>query len=490
LFISLFYDILKKTKGVFMKNYVFMAILSLFLISCGGGSGGDSGGGSNTPTTPTTPDYGLESQVGDIDGVFLDEKVAGLTYTSTSHSGTTDGSGNFTCAAGEDVTFSVNSLVLGTVPCLPVITPIELVTKGKYKWDGVTQSGDKFSELSDAENKKLKRLLMLMQTVDTNGDPSDGISVDANLATALSGMSMTQSQLDSLLTEDSDADFTTALTSLVSAMGGSTAVASSASAISHFQTTLNSQTACTTGDITGSATVSGVTPDCVALSCGGGYTLTDGSCVAKTACNTSHVSNSSSVTGYVEDGCTATACNAGYGLTSGSCVAMTACTTADVANSTAVTGYRDNSTCSATSCDTGYAVSSGSCVVSTASQVVGDAVDFYNSNLATTDFITDIMGGASCSGASTYSTMKTLYADRASNSFLTSGAYLQDRTCLDRMVKDVMLAGTDSSPWGLNRDADVLSVSGASDLTSSFFNVDGTLGNEEIVLLELLFADQ
>lgn len=473
-----------------MKNYVFMLITLFIFVSCGGSSGGSSDGTS--PVSPTSPDFGLEAQVGDITGVLLDDKVTGIDYASTSHTGTTDGTGNFTCAAGETVTFSVNSLTIGSVPCLPVITPIELVSEGEHKWDEVSFSGDDVTELSASQNTKLKRLLMLMQTIDTNGDPSDGISVDSNLGTTLSGLSFSQSDMDDLLTNDSDAEFTASMNALVTGMGGSTAVANSSSAVSHFQTTLTSQTSCTTGDITGSTSVSGVTPDCVAISCSGSYSLSNGTCVAKTSCTTGDVSNSSTVTGYVEDGCSATACNSGYGLSSGMCVAMAACTTSDVSNSTAVSGYRDDSSCVATACDTGYAVSGGACVVSTASQVVSDAVDHYDANYATTGFIVDMMAneiGCTTSGSSSYATLKTLYNDNASNSFLTSGAYLQDRTCLDKLVERVNFFATHNS-LGLDRDADVVTASGATDLSTSFFDVNGHLTDAERAILELLFADQ
>lgn len=473
-----------------MKKSIVLLVLSLFILAgCGGSGSGDSGGG-DVDTPITTPDYGLEEQVGDITGVLLDEKVTGVEYSSSSYSGTTDASGNFTCAAGEEVTFSVNSLVVGKSPCLAVITPIELVTEGKYKWDEVSFSGEDVSELSSSENKKLKRLLMLMQTVDTNGDPSDGISVDSNTATALNSLSVTQESLNSLLNNDSDTDFSNSLAALVSAMGGSTVVANSSSAVSHFQTTLSSQTSCTVSDITGSGSVSGVTPNCVALTCSTGYSLSDGTCLAKTSCTTSDVSNSSAVSGYVEDGCSATACNSGYGLNSATCVAMTACTTGDVANSTAVTGYVDNSTCTATSCDSGYVVSSGSCVVSTASQVVSDAVDYYNTNHATVDFITDRMAQSYCSGASSFSTMESLYADRDTNNFLSSGAYSAEITCLDNLVNGVVTFSKSASPVGIDREDDVLEVTGAPNTTSSYFNVDDSLSTEELVILELLFADQ
>lgn len=464
-----------------MKNYVFMLLMSLLLISCGGGSGGSGGGGGLVDTdTPVVVNNGLDSSVGNISGVLLDEKVEGVDYSSTSFSGTTNGTGNFSCKAGETVTFSVNGLVIGKTPCLPVITPIELVTEGKVKWNEVNFTGDTADELTASQNSKLKRMLALVQTLDSDGDPSNGITVDSNVSSALTSLNANQATMDNLLSESSDEDFASTMTSLVTLMGGSTAVSSLSSGMSHFKTTLSSQTACTTSDVTGSASVQGVTPDCVALSCGGGYTLSNGTCVAKTACTTSDVSNSSSVSGYVEDGCQATACTTGFGLSNGSCVAMAACTTADVSNSTVVTGYRDNSTCQATACDTGYAVSSGTCAVSTASTVVDDAISFYNNYASGNDFVTDTMAHSDCSGED-YNTLKSYYLDDN-----TSGLGVSGRTCLDRLAREARIYATDS-PFGLGRGSDILEVSGANDQSSSYFNVDGVLTSYEKALLDLMF---
>ena len=467
-----------------MKNLLSLMIMSLMIVSCGGSGGGSvsGGGGGGDVTTPVN--YGLDSSVGTVNGVLLDDFVAGIYYTSTSNSGTTNASGELTCSAGEDVTFKVGTLVLGTVPCLPVITPIEIVTKGKHKWNAINHTGDDVDELSASENLKLKRLLMILQTVDTDGDPSNGVSVDANTVTALSSLSVDQTKLDSLLTKDSDSDFSDAMTSLATAMGGSTvAVTSATTAVNHFKTTLSSTTACTTADITGSSTVTGSTAKCTATACGTGYSLSNGSCVAKTACTTGDVSNSTAVTGYTEDNnCKATSCSAGYGLSSGACYAMTACTTGDVSNSTAVTGYVDNSTCQATACSSGYKVENGSCVVSTASQVVGDAIEFYNASGASTNgfFLDHIANTGECGVGNDTATLKANYRNYQASTYTLSS---EEISCFDYMANEIKSFVVSN----LNRSDDLIEVTGATDTSASFFSNNDSLSTEEHVIVDLMF---
>ena len=167
---------------------------------------------------------------------------------------------------------------------------------------------------------------------------------------------------------------------------------------------------------------------------------------------------------------------------------MSSCQVTDIANATVVSGYIDNNSCAATSCESGYKVENGLCVVSSASEVVSDAVDHYNANYATVDFVTDRMSQNYCTLASSYSTMKTLYADRATNNFLTSSAYYDDRECLDNMLNLIKDFAASQASYSLDREEDFLEVTGAADISSTYFSVDASFTDEEIALLELLFA--
>lgn len=465
---------------MFFQKSVIMVLFSLFLVSCGGSGGG---GTTTTNTPPPTQNFGVDGSVGNMSGVLLDDFIAGVAYESTSFSGTTDASGDFDCKSGETVTFKVGTLVLGNTPCLPVVTPIDLLTNGEHKWNSVSFTGNSVDELTSAQNKKLQRMLMILQTLDTDGDLSNGISVHANTNASLTALNVTQSVFDSLMSSNSDSEFSDAMDSLVATLGGgAVAVTDVSNAMTHFKNTLSSTTECTTGDKAGSTSVMGSTTKCVATACSGSYTLQNGSCIAKTACTTGDVSNSSSVTGFVEDGCSATACSVGYGLSGGMCVAMTACTTADVANSATVSGFVDNNSCQATSCSVGYSVQGGACAVSTASQVVADAIESYETTNSV-DFVSEFMAFPECTSVTSFESMRTLYDDRAINSFFTAPAYADEHSCLDRMT----LALVVEARVILSREADVLELTSAPDTSASHFTSNGTINQWEEVVVGKIF---
>ena len=60
-------------------------------------------------------------------GVFVDSPVQGLTYQTGSQRGMTNASGTFSYLAGETITFSVGSIVLGSALAKPFMTPLDLV---------------------------------------------------------------------------------------------------------------------------------------------------------------------------------------------------------------------------------------------------------------------------------------------------------------------------------------------------------------------------
>jgi hypothetical protein len=137
------------------------------------------GGGSTAPGATT--------------GVFLDAAVENLDYAAgTAAKKATNAKGEFTCNSGETVTFSVGGVVLGSAPCGAVITPLTLAGGTDIKAD-----------------KVVNRLLTL-QSLDEDGDPSNGIKLTAEVKTALASSTM-----DFSLTAS---DFNTALTTALSTL--------------------------------------------------------------------------------------------------------------------------------------------------------------------------------------------------------------------------------------------------------------------------------
>jgi hypothetical protein len=93
--------------------------------------------------------------------VFLDAEVEGLSYTTDSGiSGTTDENGTYSFLPGENVSFSVGGVSLGTVAGAPICTPFDFA----------------------AASTNIARFI---QSLDADGDPSNGIDlVAANIALA------------------------------------------------------------------------------------------------------------------------------------------------------------------------------------------------------------------------------------------------------------------------------------------------------------------
>ncbi|SGZ78320.1 Multicopper oxidase [Bathymodiolus thermophilus thioautotrophic gill symbiont] len=137
---------------MFFRN-LLLALLSSTIISCGG-SGGD-GNSSNSLT-----------------GYFHDSAVSGLNYsTSSGKQGITDSLGSFEHLAGDDITFSLGSLELGTAKTntiggREIITPRMLAENTKV-----------------VDKQKLETLILqTLQSLNANNSANEGISITNNLA--------------------------------------------------------------------------------------------------------------------------------------------------------------------------------------------------------------------------------------------------------------------------------------------------------------------
>ncbi len=149
----------------------------------GGGTGGDGGtGGENPPAEISS-------------GVFVDAPVAGLSYsTSSDLSGVTDPEGRYQFRPGDTVTFSVGNLVLGTVPAQGIVTPVTVA------------SALAANSSTDAETIALN-VAVLLQSLDANGNPDDGITLSTDIREAIAANSIDLTA--------SEASFTSVLSTLV-----------------------------------------------------------------------------------------------------------------------------------------------------------------------------------------------------------------------------------------------------------------------------------
>ncbi|MBT9527269.1 MAG: hypothetical protein IV105_18590, partial [Rhizobacter sp.] len=107
------------------------------------------GSGDDEPTPAT------------MSGTFVDSPVAGLNVVgSTTAAGTTDASGRFSYKAGETLTFSIGSLALGSAAGASVLTPLSITTGA-----------------AAASDPRVNNKLILLQTLDADGDLNNGIQI-------------------------------------------------------------------------------------------------------------------------------------------------------------------------------------------------------------------------------------------------------------------------------------------------------------------------
>jgi len=173
--------------------------LSAALAACGGG-------GSDTTATDggTAP-----LKVGSSTGVLTDAAVQGVAFsTSSGVTGTTDALGQYSYNPGDTVSFKLGALTLGNVPATALVTPIELA--------------------GGSENK-LQNLLVLLQSLDTDGVAANGISIPAAAAAAVTaGIDLASAPAGFASTTN------TGLVAAQTAGGISRTITSSSAAAAHF----------------------------------------------------------------------------------------------------------------------------------------------------------------------------------------------------------------------------------------------------------------
>jgi uncharacterized protein (TIGR02145 family) len=140
-----------------LLRILFISVLVVLFTACGSGGGGSSNDtGDQTPTT--------------ITGKFIDSAVAGLDYRcSSGDTGVTNTLGEYTCNEGDTVTFSIAGITLGSVTAQETITPKTLFPNNE---------------------EAALNLAQLLQTLDTDKDPNNGITLDSSLTSQLSSQTL------------------------------------------------------------------------------------------------------------------------------------------------------------------------------------------------------------------------------------------------------------------------------------------------------------
>lgn len=129
-------------------------------------------------------------------GTFIDSAVSGLNYTGEqTESALTDDQGQFSYRADDTLTFSIGDLVLGTAAGADVLTPLD-ITQGA----------------TSADDPRVTNKLILLQSLDADGNLNNGIQLTAEIRDAVS-----QRAVD-IDFDQPPADFRVSLTPLLGAL--------------------------------------------------------------------------------------------------------------------------------------------------------------------------------------------------------------------------------------------------------------------------------
>lgn len=188
-------------------------LVFIALSACGGDAGNPipGTGGAQLPVTKK--------------GQFIDSQVSGLDFQTARRSGITDGNGTFDYDSdGEIITFSIGSTVLGTARANSIVHVFDVAGQ---------------SQISD--NSRGERLAQLLQTLDEDGNASNGIQ----LSPATKAVLHAQPAIDFAVT---DAAWNTRITAVASSTFK--VVVPMAQAVSHAQANQPASSTCTVADAT------------------------------------------------------------------------------------------------------------------------------------------------------------------------------------------------------------------------------------------------
>lgn len=164
-----------------MKMLLMLGVV--FLTACGGGS-------DNNPEPQPQPEPEPEPGSGAETGVFLDSPVSNIGYRTDTLEGVTNAAGEYEYEPGETVTFFIGDLEFPAVPASGVVTPLDIA--------GTTDTSD----------NTVINIARLLQTLDTDGNPDNGITISDDAASVASAPTGSVEEFFSQPVEDFAADAT------------------------------------------------------------------------------------------------------------------------------------------------------------------------------------------------------------------------------------------------------------------------------------------
>lgn len=177
-----------------------LATLCSSIIGCGGGSSDSENDNSNDNAV--------------LIGIFVDSAVEGASYSTATQSGTTNAQGQFNYMVGEQVTFSVGDAQLPAVNAAPQVSPVEMAAN------------------SSNPSATATNIARLLQSLDTNGNPDDGITISPTAAANAASINFNVS-------EDQFSNDTNVINLVANSGSVTTTLVSAADANAHLSETLN-----------------------------------------------------------------------------------------------------------------------------------------------------------------------------------------------------------------------------------------------------------
>lgn len=182
----------------------------LFLIVIAGCGGSDSSNDSPSTEDSSTDDSSI------LTGQIIDSPVCGLDYYTETLSGITAENGEYQYRAGETVVFGLGDLEFPAVTAAQIITPLEL------------------AGVEDITNTGVINMARLLQTLDNDCDPSNGIVISGQVLLATAGMSI------DFESETFDEDVQSLIATESSNYSTCSELVDASTASEHLQDTLNS----------------------------------------------------------------------------------------------------------------------------------------------------------------------------------------------------------------------------------------------------------
>lgn len=156
--------------------------------------------GSSSSSSSSSPDDG------NLTGTFVDSPVSGLDYQgSSTPAGHTDENGQFIYAEDENISFAIGDLELGSAVGAEIVTPLSIT-------GGAESSAD----------PRVTNKLILLQTLDADGDLNNGIQITNTIRTAVS------TSANSIYFDQAPADFRESLEPLLNDLQAAGAFSDSA----------------------------------------------------------------------------------------------------------------------------------------------------------------------------------------------------------------------------------------------------------------------